>query len=139
MSRQTRDQKLARLRELRREFDAKRAELREVVAETRAAAEQARKDYRPLTAQDMRRLEDAARSGEAGADVRALQERIDRGEFTWPELLGGNAPDDAVEVWQARVAPLRDVAAAADDDVTVERFLRDLDRRGRGFEVPGGP
>lgn len=139
MDETTRALKMARLRDLRTQFDATRTELRTVSAQTRAAAAAAQREHRSLTPRDRQHLEDAARSGEAGDDVRELQRRIDRGEFTWDQLFGGTAPDDAVEVWQAEIAPLRDVAAAADDDVTVEEFLADLNQRGRGFSVPGGP
>lgn len=134
----TREQKLARLAELRRQFDATSAELRTVAAQTRAAAAAAAKEHRGLTAEDRRRLAESARDGELGEDLRKVQVRIDRGEFTWDQLLGGTAPDDAVAVWQQRIQPMRDIAEAADDDVTVEEFLADLERRGRGFSVPGG-
>jgi hypothetical protein len=37
------------------------------------------------------------------------------------------------------VRPIHDIGAAADDAMTVQAFLAGLERRGRGFDVPGGP
>lgn len=48
----------------------------------------------PLSEDDLRRIEEAARSGEASRETRELQRRIDAGEFTWREVADGRRMDD---------------------------------------------
>ena len=48
------------------------------------------------------RFEEATRSGRAGRDMRRIQERVDRGEFTWDEVLTGHVADERMQnaVWR---------------------------------------
>ncbi len=48
----------------------------------------------PLSEDDIRRIEEAARSGEASCEMRELQRRIDAGEFTWREVADGRRMGD---------------------------------------------
>jgi hypothetical protein len=48
----------------------------------------------PLSEDDVRRIEQAARSENASREMRELQQRIDRGEFTWRDVVDGRQMHD---------------------------------------------
>ncbi len=48
----------------------------------------------PLSEDDIRRIEEAARARDAAREMRELQRRIDGGEFTWRDIAEGRHLDD---------------------------------------------
>jgi hypothetical protein len=48
----------------------------------------------PLSEDDIRRIEQSARSQNASREMRELQRRIDRGEFTWRDVVDGRQMHD---------------------------------------------
>jgi hypothetical protein len=48
----------------------------------------------PLSEDDIRRIEQAARSRDASREMRELQQRIDSGEFTWRDVVDGRQMHD---------------------------------------------
>jgi hypothetical protein len=48
----------------------------------------------PLSQDDIRRIEEAARSRDASRELRQLQRRIDDGEFTWRDVADGRHLND---------------------------------------------
>lgn len=74
------------------------AGLDEVTAQADAAISKARSlripPTPPLSEDDIRRIEKAARSGDAPREMRELQKRIDAGDVTWREVADGQRMDD---------------------------------------------
>lgn len=74
------------------------ARLDEVAAQAEAAIAKARSlripRTPPLSEDDIRRIEEAARSRDASREMRELQWRIDAGEFTWRDVADGQHLDD---------------------------------------------
>ncbi|HET9254975.1 MAG TPA: hypothetical protein VFO16_07200 [Pseudonocardiaceae bacterium] len=74
------------------------ARLDEVAVQADAAIAKARSlrisPTPPLSEDDLRRIEEAARAGDASCEMRELQRRIDAGEFTWREIADGHRMDD---------------------------------------------
>lgn len=74
------------------------ARLDEVSARADAAIAKARSlniaPTPPLSEDDIRRIEEAARSREASREMRELQRRIDEGEFTWRDVVDGKQAHD---------------------------------------------
>lgn len=72
--------------------------LDEVAAQAEAAIAKARSlripRTPPLSEDDIRRIEEAARSRDASREMRELQRRIDGGEFTWRDVADGRHLDD---------------------------------------------
>ncbi len=74
------------------------ARLDEVVAQADRAIATARSlripPTPPLSEDDIRRIEEAARSRDASREMRELQRRIDGGEFTWRDVAEGRHLND---------------------------------------------
>jgi hypothetical protein len=74
------------------------ARLAEVEVQASAAIAKARSlripQTPPLSEDDLRRIEEAARSRDASRELRELQRRIDRGEFTWRDVADGRQMHD---------------------------------------------
>ena len=74
------------------------ARLAKVAAQANAAIAKARSlripPTPPLSEDDIRRIEQAARSRDASREMRDLQRRIDQGEFTWRDIIDGRQMHD---------------------------------------------
>ncbi|MGH3822109.1 MAG: hypothetical protein ACRDRA_04605 [Pseudonocardiaceae bacterium] len=74
------------------------ARLTEVAGQADAAIAKARSlripPTPPLSEDDIRRIEQAARSQDASREMRELQRRIDSGEFTWRDVVDGRQMHD---------------------------------------------
>lgn len=84
----------------------KTPEIREAEAQLQAAVQRGNKvaeEARQLAAQirpsrisdaDLRQVERAARAADAPPEMRALAEKVDRGELTWRQIADGQAMED---------------------------------------------
>jgi hypothetical protein len=74
------------------------ARLTEVAAQADEAIARARSlrisPTPPLSEDDIHRIQQAARSQNASREMRELQRRIDRGEFTWRDVVDGRQMHD---------------------------------------------
>ncbi len=78
--------------------DQAEARMAEVATQADAAIAKARSlripPTPPLSEDDIRRIEQAARSRDASREMRELQRRIDQGEFTWRDVVDGRQMHD---------------------------------------------
>jgi dsRNA-specific ribonuclease len=89
-----------------REPSRETAALRAAEAELAAAAERGREAMRharevaarvpqsSISDEDIRQIERAARGKDAPPELRALAERVQRGELSWRQIVGGHAMHD---------------------------------------------
>ncbi|HEY2766307.1 MAG TPA: hypothetical protein VGJ13_20200 [Pseudonocardiaceae bacterium] len=73
-------------------IQAAKADLGEVIAQTERELIRFRRDNQP-TAEDLRALQDAARRGDLGDDMRELANRIDRRQDSWAAVFSGDSPN----------------------------------------------
>lgn len=89
----------------RRELERARQGLAESIAASQRVVAEVREDVRreaerlaadPARAESERDFAVAARAGDLGADMKRLQERMDRGDFTWESVVTGQVDDPAL-------------------------------------------
>jgi hypothetical protein len=91
------------LRALTAQFDAVAAEAKQASREASATARAAAAAPVTTTAEYQRLEQNAAeyfRSGECGQTVRALQERVDRGDLTWRQIRDGDTDPEATRTYR---------------------------------------
>jgi len=92
------------LEQAREHLRASRDRLSSTVTRAQQEVDRAAAAHQRETARDRvdERFAEATRSGRAGRDMRRIQERVDRGEFTWDEVLTGQVADERMQnaVWR---------------------------------------
>lgn len=106
----------------RRELEQARKGLAESIAATQRTVTELRADLRreadrqaadPARAQAERDFAEAARTGALGADMKRLQGRMDRGDFTWEAVVTGQVDDPALTSVAIRsMSRIRDAVTA---------------------------
>lgn len=86
----------------------------------------------PLSEEDLRRIEQAARSRDASPEMRQLQRRIDQGEFTWREVADGRQMHDpgVQAALSASVAAMGQVYRQFEDGYQLDEVLAAQQPRG---------
>src|SRR5699024_12632069 len=87
------------LEQAREHLRASRDRLSSTVTRAQQEVDRAAAAHQRETARDRvdERFAEATRSGRAGRDMSRIQQRADRGEFTWDEVLGGQGAGERMQ------------------------------------------
>jgi hypothetical protein len=101
-----------------------------------------------LSQEDIRRIEEHARSNEAPRQLRELQERIDRGDLSWQDIASGHHLDDPKvrAALDPGVTGMRQAYAAIQEGQELDEIIESgppsppptRDEGGRGYDVTEG-
>lgn len=93
-----------------------------------------------LSDDDLRQIDRAARGKDAPPQLRALVERIDRGDLNWRQIVDGHAMHDpqVQAAMQANVAQLGRVYRKFEEGYTLEDVLESETAGGRGSNPDDG-
>jgi hypothetical protein len=94
---------------------------------TLARAQEVKAQIRPtpVSDADLRLIEQSARSADAPPALRALAERVDRGEFTWRQVVNGELMNDpgVRAAFQGNLDQMAQVYRKFDEGYTLDEVL----------------
>jgi hypothetical protein len=112
-----------RLKELDALFQQSVADLRTVRGQLAKETEEARQEFPPLNEEQEEELAEHYRSGEAGEAMADVQQRVDRGEFTWDDVRFGRVDQEVGEAYFDSLRGLGPMMRAANDGEDPDEYL----------------
>lgn len=131
-----------RLQQLEERYQEGVAQFKKASTELEKTLSTVRQKYPPLTAKQSAELADHYRSGAAGATLREIQEKVDRGELTWDQVEQGTADPRLTDAYWKSFGNGAALLKAAADGEPIENHLprytdNDVEPEGAGRSSSG--